>query len=197
MGHIDHGHSKPLLQRADLAAHLQAQLRVEVGEGLVHQAHGRFGHDGPRQRHPLLLTAGELRGLAAQQRLQAEEVSGARQSVVPLGARNLPHLQPEDDVLGHVEMGEERIALEDHGDAPLRGLQRRHVPPADDDAAGAGNIEPGDEPQGRGLAAAGGAEQGHELASGHGETGVRDRRGLAPELGHVIDQNILRHARPP
>ena len=195
VGHIDHGHSKPLLQRADLPAHLQAQLRVEVGEGLVHEAHGRLRHDGARQRHALLLAARELRGLTIKQRFQAEKTRRPRQPVVPLRAGNLPHPEAKDDVLGDTQMRKQRIALKDHGDAPLRGRQRRHVAPADQDAAGAGDIEPRDQAQGRGLAATGGAEQGEELACGHAEAGVRHGRGLAPELGDVIDENTFRHAR--
>ncbi len=48
------------LQRPDLAPHLLAQLRVEVGERLVHQADRRLGDDRAAERHALLLAAGEL-----------------------------------------------------------------------------------------------------------------------------------------
>jgi len=43
-------------------------------------------------------------------------------------------------------------------------------------------FEPGDQPQGGGLAAAGRAEQGEELAAGHGQVDVVDRD-LAELLG--------------
>ena len=46
----------------DLGAHLEAQLGVQVGERLVHQHQRRLDHDGARDRHALLLSAGKLAG---------------------------------------------------------------------------------------------------------------------------------------
>ena len=60
---VDHRHPQAALQRADLHAHVVAQLRVEVGERLVHQADRVLRHDGARQRHALALTARKLLGL--------------------------------------------------------------------------------------------------------------------------------------
>jgi hypothetical protein len=62
MGDIDHGQPEPLLQVADLDAHLRAQLGVEIGQRLVHQADRALRDDGARQRHALLLAAGKLVG---------------------------------------------------------------------------------------------------------------------------------------
>ena len=42
VGDIQHGHAEAALQGADFAPHLDAQLRVEVGERLVHQADRRL-----------------------------------------------------------------------------------------------------------------------------------------------------------
>ena len=53
-----------MLQFAQLDAHVAAQLGVEVGERLVEQQHGRRERAGARQRHALLLAAGELRRAA-------------------------------------------------------------------------------------------------------------------------------------
>ena len=69
-----------LLQRADFAAHFLAQLRVEVGQRLVHQAHRRLGDDRAAERDALLLAAGELGRLALEQFLQAEQAGDARQA---------------------------------------------------------------------------------------------------------------------
>ena len=44
-----------------------AELRVEVGEGLIEQKHGGLTHDGARQRHPLPLATRELARLPAEQ----------------------------------------------------------------------------------------------------------------------------------
>ena len=57
---VQHRDAKLLLQGADLAPHLGAQLGIEVRERLVHEAHGFLGDDRPPQRDALLLAAGEL-----------------------------------------------------------------------------------------------------------------------------------------
>ena len=53
------------MQPADLGAHLQPQLGVQVGQRLVHQHQRRLEHDRAGDRDPLLLTAGELAGQLA------------------------------------------------------------------------------------------------------------------------------------
>ena len=52
------------LDPLELQLHLPAQLEVERAERLVEQQHLRPVDDRPGQRDPLLLAAGELRGLA-------------------------------------------------------------------------------------------------------------------------------------
>jgi hypothetical protein len=70
-----------------------------------------------------------------------------------------------------------------------------HVDPIEQDAPGGGLLEPGDQPQGGRLAAARGAEQGEELASGHVQVDAGDG-------GHVLepllqpDQPDLASAHP-
>ena len=83
MGDIEHGDAEPLLQRADLAAHLDPQLGIEIGERLVHEAHRRLGDDGAAERDALLLAARELRGLAVEQLVEPQHIGGALQ---PRGA---------------------------------------------------------------------------------------------------------------
>ena len=63
-----------LLEGANLVAHLLPQLRVEVGEGLVKKQDARLVDDGPRQGHPLLLTARELVGRAVGHTAQAHHL---------------------------------------------------------------------------------------------------------------------------
>ena len=81
MRHVDHGDAEPLLQRADFAAQVLAQLRVEIGQRLVEQTDRRLGDERTPKRDALLLAAGQLRRLAAQQRLEAEQ---GRHLVEPL-----------------------------------------------------------------------------------------------------------------
>jgi len=53
-----------LLKLAQLQPHVGTQLGVEVRKRFVEQQHGRREHEGARQRDPLLLAAGQLRGAA-------------------------------------------------------------------------------------------------------------------------------------
>ena len=133
--HVDHRDPELSLQVADLRAHLLPQLRVEIGQGLVHQAHRRFGDDRAAERDALLLSAGELRRLALEQAVETEELGGALQPSRDIGRGDLAHLESEHDVLGHGQVREQRVALEHHRDVAPRRRKAGHVAPVDQDAA--------------------------------------------------------------
>src|SRR5690606_24994309 len=87
------------------------------------------------------------------------------------------------DVFRHRHLGKEREVLKDDADvAPLR-RQVGGVPPADQDAAFIGRFKPRDHADQRGLAAAGGADHGQELALVHGEMDAVDGGDVAETLG--------------
>src|SRR3712207_6457512 len=76
----------------------------------------------------------------------------------------LRETQPEGDVLGDRQMGEEGVALEHGVDvAPVRG-SARHVLAVEQDMAPTGTLETGDHTQRRGLAASAGAQKREELS---------------------------------
>ena len=77
VGDVDRRRPDLLLQPLDLAARLHAQLRVEVGERLVHQEHQRVAHERAAERDALLLAARELARLALEQRVELERGGGA------------------------------------------------------------------------------------------------------------------------
>ncbi len=72
------------VQLDQLEPRLDAQLRVEVGERLVHQERVRLADDRARERDALPLPAGELARVALQQLLEREDpgraADGARRS---------------------------------------------------------------------------------------------------------------------
>ena len=156
------------------------KLRVEVRQRLIHQAHRRLGDDGAAQRHALLLPAGQLPGLAFQQRTDAEDFHRALQTARALRRRHAPCLQSEHDVLGHRQMREQRIGLEHHGDAARGGRQARNVAAADFDAALARGLQSGDDAQAGGLAAAGRPEQHGEAARSHVQRDAVQRGRASP-----------------
>ena len=75
---VDRGVAELVVQAADLEAHLLAQVGVEVGQRLVEQQHLRLDHQRARQRHALLLAAGQLAGIALGQRLELRRRRGSR-----------------------------------------------------------------------------------------------------------------------
>ncbi len=200
------------LQLLDLEPHLGAQLRVQVAEGLVEEQHRGPEHEGAREGHPLLLAARELRGAAGGQLAHLHEAERPRDPLPELRLRHLPHPQAVGHVVEHGHVGPDRVGLEHHRESPLLG---RHADArgggedrlaVDPNLARLGRLEPGDGPQGGGLAAARRTQQGHVLAGGHREgdpahRGDRpvaddqvadlDRGGPAPRAGR------LAHAIPP
>ena len=164
MGDVQRGDPQPLLEGAELIPHALAELGVQVGQGFVKQQHGRLDDYGAGQRHTLLLAAGELVGeplLHALELHQLHYVIGATDDLI---LRDLGHTQTVGDVLPDVQVGEQGVGLEHHGDAPLVGGDLGYVPVSDEHVAAGGILKTGDHPQGGGLAAAGGAQQRHHLA---------------------------------
>ncbi len=74
--HVDSGGLEPLVQRLDLGAHRDAQLRVEVRQRLVEQEHLRVAHDRAAHGDALPLAAGQLAGIAVQIRIEVEDLRG-------------------------------------------------------------------------------------------------------------------------
>ena len=69
---VDRRHLEVALDARDLGPHLDAQLRVEVRQGLVHQECPRLAHDRPAHGHALALAARERPRPLAQDVLEAE-----------------------------------------------------------------------------------------------------------------------------
>ena len=80
----------------------------------------------------------------------------------PRAAR--PDGQAVGDVVEHRHVAEQSVGLEDETDPPLLHRQPRRVVVAEAEPAAVGGLEPGDDPQQRGLAAARGSKQRDELA---------------------------------
>ena len=60
------------MQARELGAHVDAELRVEVRERLVHQERGRLPHDRAAHRDALPLAAGERAGAPVEELLEPE-----------------------------------------------------------------------------------------------------------------------------
>ena len=91
--------------------------------------------------------------------------------------------EPVGDVLGHGQVGEERVALEHGVGRPLVGGQPRDVVAVDQDLALVRLLEAGDHPQRRRLAAARRPEHREELALGDVEVDAPNGGEVAEALG--------------
>jgi hypothetical protein len=184
---IDEGGAQPLVQQGKLLAHMGAQLGVQIGQGFVHQEGGRVADQRPGEGHALALAAGQFGRAAVEERrnlqrgrslfdgaayaapglaVPGHEAAQQRQARVK---RKAAHAQGRGDVLPDGHMRIERIGLEDHRKVAVAGMPIGDVVAADADGAAVRRFQSGDDPQKRGLAAPGHADQRQELTGAHVE----------------------------
>ena len=175
------------LDLAQLELHFLAQLRVQVGQRLVEQQHGRLDHQRARQRHALALPAREFAWIACRVVLQMHERQRRLDALQPLGLGALAHFQPEAHVVGHAHVRKQRVALEHDAQAPGIGARMGDVAAVEFDAAAAHGLEAGDHLQGGGLAAARRPQQRDEFAFLYGKVHGRHRAGRPIELGQAVE----------
>ncbi len=199
VGDVDDGGGQLPVELDQLHPGLGPQLGVEVRQRLVHEEDLGPPDDGAGERHPLALAAREGAGLAVEQLAEPEDASGLGDPLGPLGLAQLARLAAVDgvgpglerhlDVLPHRHVRVERVALEHHGDVALLGLHVVDDGVADAQVALGDRLQSGDHPQRGGLAAAGGAEEDHELAVADLE-GHRVHRGdVAEALRHLVERD--------
>src|SRR4051812_40777468 len=177
VGDVDRRRPDPLLEALDLAARLDAQLGVEVGERLVHEEDLRVADERAAERDALLLAAGQLARTALEQLAELQRAGRAAHALVDLRLRRLAPPEREGEVVVDRHLRVQRVVLEHHRDVALaRGDAVDHPLPDADLALGHG-LEAGQHAQRRGLARAGGPDEHEELAVPGGER----------ELAHGLD----------
>ena len=197
MRDVEAGYVELLLYAAYLRAHVQAQLRVEVRERLVHEQDLRAHDEDARERDALLLAARELVRVTMLRALEADHLERlgdlARHGRAALRA----HLQPVADVVAYRHVREERVVLEDEAYLALVDHDVRHVLTVDEDASRGRRLEARDHAQRRRLAAARGAEERYELAALYVELdaldGVEARAVLYEGFPYVVKMKFYSH----
>ena len=173
--------------RADLVAQRDPQRRVERAERFVEQQQGRGRGERPRERHPLALAPAQLRRSAVAEPRQAHEPEHLGDA--GRAGRTVEVAQPERDVRGDVEVGEQRMLLEHQADAAVLRWQRAggsvDRPAGQLDRAGVGSLEAGDDAQQRRLPAARRAEQGGQRAVRDVEVDAVERDDRSEAAGHA------------
>jgi hypothetical protein len=164
----DHQGGDPLLDEdlAQLGAQRCARRGVERGQRLVEQEQCRLGRQRARERHALGLSARQLGHWARGEVPCVCCTQGVLHPRDPLGSRQGP--QAEGDVGGDIQMGEQRMVLEQVADASAPGWHDHASPlaptcPGEVDGSLVERLEAGEAAQERGLARTGGTEQ-----HGHG-----------------------------
>ena len=183
VGHVDERDAERAVDLLQLDLDLAPHLEVERGQRLVEQEHLRTVDERARQGDPLRLAAGQRRDVALGELRQAHELEVARHELGDLRLGHPAQAQPERHVVEHVEMREQRHALEHEVHGALVGRQPRDVPAVDEDAAVVREVEAGDHAQERRLAAPARSEQAHELALGDVE--VERLHGVRPHEAPV------------
>jgi len=159
VGDVEEGDAHLVVDQVQLHEHPLAELQVQRRQRLVQQQHQRLVHQRPGHRHALFLAAADLVGPLVGVPLHLDERQHPVHRLVDFAPGAAGHLQPEADVLTDGQVGEEGVALEDGVDGAAVGRQRGDVLAVEEDPAGVGRLEAGDDAQQGGLAAAAGPEK--------------------------------------
>ena len=178
-----------LPQPGQLAAQVRRGEHVKGGKRLVHQQ--GVGLDGQRagEADALAHAAGQLLRIGGLEAVQADQVDHGQRPFAALLLRHVAGLHRQLHVLLHGEPGQQGKALEDHGDARVRAVQRGA--PVGNGAC-RGRDQAGDAAQQRRFARTGLAEQRDDLPLSQGERDAVKHRQGAPvgsgeRLGHAAN----------
>ncbi len=182
-------------QQRQLQLRLIPQIAVERAERLVQQQDIRVDDDGACHGDALALAAAQLRGIARLEAGQLEQVDGLGHALAPLRLRDAPCLQPVGDIVRHRHVGKQRVVLKDHCDVPLVGRNVVDDLSTQDDVAEIGLLEPRDQVEQRGLAAAARTKQGDDFALAQAEIAPVERKISVIRLPNIAEHELRRRIR--
>ena len=162
MRYVDGRDAQLLLDAADLRAHLYTQLGVKVGQGLIKQQNAGFYDQGAGKCDTLLLAAGELVGHTLFHTGQFDQCQDIGHAALDLVLGDLAQAQAVRNVVKHIVVWEQGIALEYHRCIALVGGQLIDRFSAEVNLAFVRAFKARDHTQGSGLAASGRTQQCHE-----------------------------------
>ena len=193
VGDEDRGDVDFRMQRAQPLPQFFAHLGVERAKRLVEQQDPRLDRKRAGQCDALTLATGQLAGIAVRQPVELHEIqqlldAGADRGLVLADGARL-HAQAEGDVFEHRHVAEQRVVLEHETDMALARAMAERVLAVDPHFPGVGPVEPGDDPQQRGLARTRRAEQRQQFALADFQIDIVERREGAEFLDDVFDFN--------
>ncbi len=198
VGDVNKGDAKLLLHALQLDLHLFSKLEVQSAQGFVQQENLGLVGKGPGDGHALLLAAGKGVHRAVFKAGKLDHLQHFADFFVYLVLVDLSELQAESDVVIYVQMGKQRVSLENRVDLALMGGDVGNVLPVDIHFSGRRRLETGDQPQHRGFAAARGTEKRQKFAVSNIKVDAFERF-LAVEVLRQINQinQMLSHVLPP
>ena len=187
VGHVNRRDLQRPLDGPDEGADLHPELRVQVGEGLVHQEQARLDHQCPGQDHSLLLPARELARHPPQQLVELYQPARLGHLAGDLVGCNAARLQAVRDVLGYRQVREDGVALKHDPDVAKIGRDVVHPVLVEENAPGVLLQQPRNDAEEGRLAAAARPDQGEELSRPDLQADVVDGPGLSKPLDDLLD----------
>ena len=175
VGDVDEGSLEHFVQPVAFRAQFAAQLGVEARQRLIEQEGRRIGHQRAGERDTLGFAARALARHLVEQMADAHHLRHFAYAFDAVLRRHLLHAQAELDVLRHVLVREQSVALEHHAEPAVARLQIVDHLPVDADFAGGRILEARDHAQRRGLAASRRPDEHDEFAVLDGEGQVLHR----------------------
>src|SRR5262249_39494380 len=192
-----------------LPAYRIAGRGVSAAEGRVEEGQARLEDEGAAEGEALHLSAAQRGAGSLAEPAEPDQVEDAGDLVANHRARGAAELKRVGHVLEHRHVRPYRVRLEDHAEVAA-GWGREEAAARRGGHAGAGGgraprgmLEPGDQPEGGGLAAAARSEKGENLAALDGQADVVYRPRRPEELGDAVEREnrlggagLRAHARP-
>src|SRR5512140_531008 len=107
MGHVDGGQAGLMQDAPELCEQLLAQGAVQCTKRLIKHQEPGAGRQGASERHPLLLSAGEISDLALLEPTKVHQVEDFNHARPDLCGCPVLHAQAESQIVEYVEVRKE------------------------------------------------------------------------------------------
>ncbi len=189
VSHIDSRKPEFFADTADLGAHLDAKLGIEIRERFIQHEAAWAHHEGAGKRDTLLLPAGELIDFAIAETVHLDHGEGLLDAFLDLSLLDAPFFKAEGDILEDIEMGPEGVALEHHGCLPLVRRDLADVITVEQDFALFRKMKTGNGTEQSGLTAAAGPEQEKEFTGSDVDIELVQRNNAAEAFDESTNLN--------
>ena len=146
-----------------------------------------LAHQGPGNGHPLDLTAGKLEGQPVQAVAQVQQCRHALYRLGQLLPWDMQIPQRKGNVVENRKMRVKAVILKNHSHIPVLRRHSGHVLSVKENTAHRRRLQPAQQPQQRGLAAAGGPQQNQKFPVPDGKVDVlKHDHALVGHIGHGL-----------